>query len=83
MAAIPDPLARTTPLVLGLALLLACTDSQEAIERGPSPTATGGRPSATATTTATADLKEIEGKPIAKRGRIPGATANPRLKRLI
>ncbi len=31
----------------------------------------------------TADLKEIEGKPIAKRGRIPGATANPRLKRLI
>jgi nicotinate phosphoribosyltransferase len=31
----------------------------------------------------TADLKEVEGKPIAKRGRIPGITANPRLKRLI
>ncbi len=31
----------------------------------------------------TADLKEVEGKPIAKRGRIPGVTDNPRLKRLI
>ncbi len=31
----------------------------------------------------TADLKEVEGKPIAKRGRIPGITDNPRLKRLI
>lgn len=31
----------------------------------------------------TADLKEIEGRPIAKRGRIPGPTANPRLKRII
>jgi nicotinate phosphoribosyltransferase len=31
----------------------------------------------------TADLHEIEGKPIAKRGRIPGITSNPRLKRLI
>jgi len=30
----------------------------------------------------TADLKEVEGKPIAKRGRIPGITDNPRLKRL-
>lgn len=30
----------------------------------------------------TADIKEIEGKPIAKRGRIPGITANPRLKRV-
>ena len=29
----------------------------------------------------TADLHEVEGKPIAKRGRIPGITANPRLKR--
>jgi nicotinate phosphoribosyltransferase len=29
----------------------------------------------------TADLHEIEGKPIAKRGRIPGITPNPRLKR--
>ncbi len=28
----------------------------------------------------TADLKEIEGKPIAKRGRIPGVTNNPRLE---
>ena len=27
----------------------------------------------------TADLKEIDGKPIAKRGRIPGVTNNPRL----
>ncbi|MDE3088590.1 MAG: nicotinate phosphoribosyltransferase [Chloroflexota bacterium] len=30
----------------------------------------------------TADLKEIDGKPIAKRGRIPGVTNNPRLKRV-
>ncbi len=28
----------------------------------------------------TADLHEIEGRPIAKRGRIPGITPNPRLK---
>jgi len=28
----------------------------------------------------TADLHEVEGKPIAKRGRIPGITPNPRLK---
>jgi len=31
----------------------------------------------------TADLHELEGKPIAKRGRIPGITPNPRLKRVI
>jgi len=31
----------------------------------------------------TADLHEIEGKPIAKRGRIPGITPNPRLKRIV
>ena len=31
----------------------------------------------------TADLREIEGKPIAKRGRIPGITPNPRLKRIM
>ena len=30
----------------------------------------------------TADLHEVEGKPIAKRGRIPGITPNPRLKRI-
>ncbi len=30
----------------------------------------------------TADIKEVRGKPIAKRGRIPGTTANPRLRRL-
>jgi nicotinate phosphoribosyltransferase len=30
----------------------------------------------------TGDLKEIDGKPIAKRGRIPGITNNPRLKRV-
>ncbi|MGE5264177.1 MAG: nicotinate phosphoribosyltransferase [Acidobacteriota bacterium] len=30
----------------------------------------------------TGDLKEIEGKPVAKRGRIPGITPNPRLKRV-
>jgi nicotinate phosphoribosyltransferase len=29
----------------------------------------------------TADLHQIDGKPIAKRGRIPGITANPRLKK--
>jgi len=31
----------------------------------------------------TADLHEVEGKPIAKRGRIPGITPNPKLKRII
>ena len=30
----------------------------------------------------TGDLKEIDGRPIAKRGRIPGRTESPRLKRL-
>jgi nicotinate phosphoribosyltransferase len=30
----------------------------------------------------TADIKVIEGKPVAKRGRIPGETHNPRLKRV-
>jgi nicotinate phosphoribosyltransferase len=31
----------------------------------------------------TADLKEIDGKPVAKRGRIPGITPNPKLKKVI
>jgi nicotinate phosphoribosyltransferase len=31
----------------------------------------------------TADLHEIEGRPIAKRGRIPGITPNPRLKQVL
>jgi nicotinate phosphoribosyltransferase len=31
----------------------------------------------------TADLHEIEGRPVAKRGRTPGITPNPRLKRII
>ena len=31
----------------------------------------------------TADLHEVDGKPIAKRGRIPGITPSPRLKRII
>jgi len=31
----------------------------------------------------TADLHEVEGKPIAKRGRTPGITPNPRLKRIL
>ncbi len=30
----------------------------------------------------TADIKEIEGRPVAKRGRIPGLTLNQRLKRI-
>jgi nicotinate phosphoribosyltransferase len=30
----------------------------------------------------TGDLKEIDGRPIAKRGRIPGITPNPRLERI-
>jgi nicotinate phosphoribosyltransferase len=30
----------------------------------------------------TADIKEVDGRPVAKRGRIPGLTANPRLKPL-
>jgi nicotinate phosphoribosyltransferase len=31
----------------------------------------------------TADLHSIEGKPIAKRGRIPGVTPNPRLRKIL
>src|SRR5436853_5602529 len=31
----------------------------------------------------TADIKEVAGKPMTKRGRIPGAAANPRLARII
>ncbi|MFQ5934338.1 MAG: nicotinate phosphoribosyltransferase [Dehalococcoidia bacterium] len=31
----------------------------------------------------TCDIHEIEGKPVAKRGRIPGLTPNPRLKRVL
>ena len=31
----------------------------------------------------TADLHEVDGKPIAKRGRTPGITVNPRLKRIM
>lgn len=31
----------------------------------------------------TADLHEIEGKPVAKRGRIPGLAQNPRLKKCV
>ena len=31
----------------------------------------------------TADIHEVEGRPIAKRGRIPGITTNPRLKRIM
>ena len=31
----------------------------------------------------TADIHEVDGKAIAKRGRIPGLTANPRLKRVM
>ncbi len=30
----------------------------------------------------TGDIKEIDGRPIAKRGRIPGRTASPRLRRM-
>jgi len=30
-----------------------------------------------------ADIHEIDGRPIAKRGRIPGLTPNPRLKRIV
>jgi len=31
----------------------------------------------------TADLHEVDGKPIAKRGRLPGITPNARLKRVM
>ncbi len=31
----------------------------------------------------TMDIKEVNGKPVAKRGRIPGITENPRLERLL
>jgi len=30
----------------------------------------------------TGDLKEVEGRPLAKRGRIPGITSNPRLRKI-
>ncbi len=30
----------------------------------------------------TADIKEVEGRPVARRGRIPGITENPRLKKI-
>jgi Nicotinic acid phosphoribosyltransferase len=45
--------------------------------------AVGGYISDTAPVDFTADLHEVEGKPIAKRGRIPGITPNPRLKRVM
>jgi nicotinate phosphoribosyltransferase len=31
----------------------------------------------------TADLHEVDGRPVAKRGRLPGVTPNPRLKRVM
>jgi nicotinate phosphoribosyltransferase len=31
----------------------------------------------------TADIHDLDGKPVAKRGRLPGITPNPRLKRII
>ena len=31
----------------------------------------------------TADLHEVDGRPIAKRGRTPSVTPNPRLKRIM
>ena len=31
----------------------------------------------------TADIREIDGKPVAKRGRTPGLTASPRLDRVM
>ncbi len=31
----------------------------------------------------TADLHEVDGRPIDKRGRMPGITPNPRLRRVI
>jgi len=31
----------------------------------------------------TADIKAVEGRPLAKRGRVPGITVNPRLKRVL
>ena len=31
----------------------------------------------------TADVKEVEGRPLTKRGRIPGLTDNPRLQRVL
>jgi len=31
----------------------------------------------------TADIKEVEGRPVAKRGRIPGLTHNPRLNQIV
>jgi len=31
----------------------------------------------------TGDIREIEGRPVAKRGRLPGRQANSRLQRLL
>lgn len=31
----------------------------------------------------TMDIKEVEGKPVAKRGRIPGITVSPRLRKVL
>jgi nicotinate phosphoribosyltransferase len=31
----------------------------------------------------TADIKEVDGEPRTKRGRIPGVTATPRLQRVV
>jgi len=40
----------------------------------------GSAISAAAAIDFTADIKEVDGRPVAKRGRIPGLTENPRLK---
>lgn len=53
---------------------------QELKEAGAAAFGVGSYISAAPPIDMTMDLKEIEGRPIAKRGRIPGVTPNPRLK---
>ena len=64
----------------------ASTPSASASSRRPGRRSTRTRSAATSAARQpidfTGDLKEIDGKPIAKRGRIPGLTPSPRLQKL-
>jgi hypothetical protein len=77
---------------LGRAFVLAGVeaDDQRSAEGGSCPPGSGRLPPRQALLSGgarpidfTADIKEVEGKPVAKRGRIPGIITNPRLQRAI
>lgn len=53
------------------------------IEAGADSFGVGSYISSAAAISMTMDIKEVDGKPIAKRGRIPGQIAAPRLQRII